>query len=357
VRISHGRSRSRAHRRPRGGDRSLRGDLGDDRTHPGGARGARAVHRATGSRGGGHDPGVGAARPTGLHAGADGELRGAVPGGSGPARGGAGRLLSALQRRDRIEVEQAAAGQVALDQSRELIRVREVELLALQECWRPRRRSSRRNWSRRARRRPASGRWSHANVGSTGARSRASTPASSISARFRDTWGAPRSGGGGTRARTCSPPTGRRCTRSPPGWSSGTRSGWVASGCTCGATTATSTTTRTWTRSTLAPASGHGSPRGAGRPQRLHRATLRARRPTCTSSCIRAAARHQPLPVAGRGLLLRRALDMRPAAGAGRGGPASGTPRSGGDEGAVGVIGEDAAPWAAVRPTPGGPHG
>jgi len=42
-------------------------------------------------------------------------------------------LLSALQRRDRIEVEQAAAGQVALDQSRELIRVREVELLALQE--------------------------------------------------------------------------------------------------------------------------------------------------------------------------------------------------------------------------------
>ncbi len=42
-------------------------------------------------------------------------------------------LLSALQRRDRIEVEQAAAGQAALDQSRELIRVREVELLALQE--------------------------------------------------------------------------------------------------------------------------------------------------------------------------------------------------------------------------------
>jgi peptidoglycan LD-endopeptidase LytH len=42
-------------------------------------------------------------------------------------------LLSALQRRDRIEVEQAAAGQVALDQSRELIRVREEELLALQE--------------------------------------------------------------------------------------------------------------------------------------------------------------------------------------------------------------------------------
>lgn len=42
-------------------------------------------------------------------------------------------LLSALQRRDRIEVEQAVAGQVALDQSRELIRVREAELLALQE--------------------------------------------------------------------------------------------------------------------------------------------------------------------------------------------------------------------------------
>lgn len=42
-------------------------------------------------------------------------------------------LLSALQRRDRIEVEEAAAGQVALDQSRELIRVREAELLALQE--------------------------------------------------------------------------------------------------------------------------------------------------------------------------------------------------------------------------------
>ncbi|MFO7779983.1 MAG: peptidoglycan DD-metalloendopeptidase family protein [Nitriliruptoraceae bacterium] len=42
-------------------------------------------------------------------------------------------LLSALQRRDRIEVEQAAAGQVALEQSRELIRVQEAELLALQE--------------------------------------------------------------------------------------------------------------------------------------------------------------------------------------------------------------------------------
>lgn len=42
-------------------------------------------------------------------------------------------LLSALQRRDRIEVEQAVAGQVALDRSRELIRVRESELLALQE--------------------------------------------------------------------------------------------------------------------------------------------------------------------------------------------------------------------------------
>lgn len=42
-------------------------------------------------------------------------------------------LLSALQRRDRIEVEQAVAGQAALEQSRDLIRVRESELLALQE--------------------------------------------------------------------------------------------------------------------------------------------------------------------------------------------------------------------------------
>jgi len=42
-------------------------------------------------------------------------------------------LLSALQRRDRVEVDQAAAAQVALEQSRELIRVREAELLALQE--------------------------------------------------------------------------------------------------------------------------------------------------------------------------------------------------------------------------------
>ena len=41
-------------------------------------------------------------------------------------------LLTALQRRDRVEVEQAEAGQVALEQSRAQIRAREAELLELQ---------------------------------------------------------------------------------------------------------------------------------------------------------------------------------------------------------------------------------
>jgi len=42
-------------------------------------------------------------------------------------------LLAALQRRDRIAIEEAEAGQVALDQSRARIRAHEVELVGLQE--------------------------------------------------------------------------------------------------------------------------------------------------------------------------------------------------------------------------------
>jgi peptidoglycan LD-endopeptidase LytH len=106
-------------------------------------------------------------------------------------------LLSALQRRDRIEVEQAAAGQVALDQSRELIRVREVELLALQEVLEAEAEVLQEELERASE--------EAAGIRTLVARQRRIDRGAQQgiyacifdrgATRFRDTWGAPRSGG------------------------------------------------------------------------------------------------------------------------------------------------------------------